>query len=111
MYRMKTTGSSFRPSSASHANGRGSASAQLARRVVLPYPAGATTVASGTGAAHSRAIRSAFATVPGRVNGSASLTSARSKGTSVIAIGQEKCYDSGPSLTARGGDGGDLPLT
>ena len=37
--------------------------------------------------AHSRAITSAFATVPGRANGAASLTSTRSNGTSATAIG------------------------
>ena len=36
--------------------------------------------------AHSRAITSAFATVPGRASGAASLTSTRSKGTSARAI-------------------------
>ena len=41
----------------------------------------------------SRAIRSAFATVPGRLNGGASLASARSKGTSVAAA-TGQCYDS-----------------
>ena len=40
----------------------------------MPYPAGATTVANGNVDAHSRPIASAFATVPGRADGAASLT-------------------------------------
>ena len=43
MYRRNTTASPSPPSSATHANGRGSASLQFARSVVLPYPTGATT--------------------------------------------------------------------
>ena len=39
----------------------------------MPYPAGATTVAKGDVDAHSRAIASAFATVPGRVDGRGEL--------------------------------------
>ena len=76
------------PSSATHANGRGSASAHRARSVVLPYPAGATTLTNGTVDAQSRAITSAFATVPARASGAASLTSTRSKGTADTAIGR-----------------------
>ena len=49
-----------------------------ARSVVLPYPAGATTVAKPEGDARSRAIRSGFVTVPGRVAGAASFSSRRS---------------------------------
>ena len=90
MYRRNTTASSSRPSSATQANGRGSASAQRASRVVLPYPAGATTVARGVFAVHSREMTSAFATVPGRGSGAASLASARSKGTSATAT-EEPC--------------------
>ena len=74
------------PSSATHANGRGSASAHRASSVVLPYPAGATTVANGERDVHSRAITSAFATVPGRISGAASLTSTRSNGSSATSI-------------------------
>ena len=74
-----------RPSSATHANGRGSASAHPASSVVLPYPAGATTVTKREGDAQSRAITSGFATVPGRVAGAASLSSRRSNGTFATA--------------------------
>jgi len=73
-------------SSATHANERGSASAHFASSVVLPYPAGATTVAKGKVDVQSRSIASAFATVPGRADGAASLAPTRSKGTSVTAI-------------------------
>ena len=44
-----------------------------ASSVVLPYPAGATTVTRGTREAHSRATTSPFATVPGRVKGASEL--------------------------------------
>ena len=86
MYRRNTKASSSRPSSATHANARGSASAHFVSNVVLPYPAGATTVANGDVDAHSRVIASAFATVPGRGDGPASLTSTRLKGTSATGI-------------------------
>ena len=52
----------------------------------MPYPAGATTVANGERDEHSRAITSAFATVPGRICGAASLTSTRSNGSSATSI-------------------------
>ena len=82
MYRRNTRGSSSsRPSSDTHANARGSTSAHRARSVVLPYPAGATTVARRAPAERSRAMTSAFATVPGRTDGGASLTSTTSNGT------------------------------
>ena len=105
-YRRKSTASSSRPSTATHAKGRGSALAQRASSVVLPYPAGATTVVNRALAAQSRAIRSAFTTVPGRVNGAASLTSTRSKETSVAAIptpmlGQGR--QQSPAAVPRGG--------
>src|SRR5512133_240045 len=90
MYRRNTTASSSRPSSATHANGRGSASTHFASSVVLPYPAGATTVAKGAVDAHRRPIASAFATVPGRAEGAASLTPTRSKGTAATATGGGK---------------------
>ena len=51
--RSSTRASSSRPSSATQANGRASASAQRASSVVFPYPAGATTIAMGTLAEHS----------------------------------------------------------
>ena len=86
MYRRNTTASSSRPSSATHANGRESASAHCARSVVLPYPAGATTLTNGTVDVQSRAITSAFATVPGLANGAASLISKTSNGTSARAM-------------------------
>ena len=75
-----------RPSRATHANGRGSASAHRASSVVLPYPAGATTVANGSRDARSRAITSVFATVPGLVCGATSFVSTRSKGASATVI-------------------------
>ena len=52
----------------------------------MPYPAGATTVVQGAVAAHSREITSAFATVPGRTDGAASLASARSNGAFVNGL-------------------------
>jgi hypothetical protein len=79
-HRRKTSGSSSRVSSATHANGRGSISAQPASSVVLPYPAGATMLANGDREADSRSITSDFATVPGRTTGTAILTSTRPKG-------------------------------
>ena len=82
MYRSNTTASSSRASSATHANGRESASAHCARSVVLPYPAGATTLTNGTVDVQSRAITSAFATVPGLASGAASLISKTSNGAS-----------------------------
>ena len=62
---IRTTGSSSRLSSAIQAKARGSASAPRARKVVLPYPGGATTVTRGASEAHSSAITSPVATVPG----------------------------------------------
>src|SRR5215207_264763 len=83
---MKTRASSSWPSSATHANGRASASAHPDSSVVLPYPAGATTVAKGASDIRSRAIKLSFATVPGRIRGAASLTSSRSNGTLATAV-------------------------
>ena len=85
MYRRNTAASSSPASRATQANGRGSDSPHEASSVVLPYPAGATTVAKREGDAQSRAITSAFVTVPGRVAGAASLSSERSKGTFATA--------------------------
>jgi hypothetical protein len=83
---MNTRASSSRPSSATHANGRASVSAHRDSSVVLPYPAGATTLAKGATDVRSRAIKLVFATVPGRVRGAASLTSTRSNGTPATAV-------------------------
>ena len=79
-------GSSSWRSRATHANGRGSVSAHRASSVVLPYPAGAITVANGSRDARNPAITSILATVPGLVRGAASFTSARSKGASATVI-------------------------
>ena len=59
MYRRNTAASSSPASSPTQANGRGSDSAHPASSVVLPYPAGAITVAKREGDAQSRSIRSA----------------------------------------------------
>ena len=82
MYRRNIRPASSRPSSATHANGRGSASAHRASSVVLPYPAGATTVANGAPDARSRPITSDFGTVPARTYGAASFVSTRANGIS-----------------------------
>ena len=79
-------GSSSWRSRATHANGRGSVSAHRASSVVLPYPAGAITVAKGSRETRNPAITSILATVPGLVRGAASFTSTRPKGTSATVI-------------------------
>ena len=78
--------SSSWPSRATHANGRGSISAHRASSVVLPYPAGATTVAKGCRDPRNRVITPVFGTLPGLVRGAASFASIRSKGASATVI-------------------------
>ena len=78
--------SSSWPSRATHANGRGSISAHRARSVVLPYPAGAITVAKGFRDARNRAITPVFVTLPGLVRGATSFTSIRLNGASATVI-------------------------
>lgn len=86
MYRRNRTPSSSRPSRATHAKGRGSLSDHSASSVVLPYPAGAITLAKGSRDARNRSITSCLATVPGRIVGAPSFASTRSNGTSATVI-------------------------
>ena len=74
-----TPGVVVRPSSATHANGRGSASAHRASSVVLPYPAGATTVTNGAARCRTaaRSLRLRHGAGPGQRRGELDLQEVR----------------------------------